>query len=69
MGFNFLDALETACMVPVNVSNLGDLSIPQFKDNNYVGILSISLYLALIVLASALIYTPAVLRLIHTYQV
>ena len=58
MEFNFLDTLETDCMVPRNVSNLGVLSITQFKDNNYVGVFSISLSLALIVLASALVYTP-----------
>ena len=58
MDLNCLDALETACMVPGNVLNLGELSIPQFKDNNTVGVLSISLSLALIVLASYLIYTP-----------
>ena len=58
MEFNVLDALETACMVPVNVSNMVVLSMPQFKDDNSVGIFSISLSLALILLASALAYTP-----------
>ena len=50
--------LETACMVTDNVNNLGVLSIPQFKDDNSVGLFSVSLSLALIVLASALVYTP-----------
>ena len=50
--------LETDCMVPVNVSNLSVISIPQFKDDNSVVVHSISFSLALIVLASALVYTP-----------
>ena len=53
-----LDALDTAWMVPVNVSNMVVLSIPQFKDDNSVGFFSISLSLAIILLASGLIYTP-----------
>ena len=56
--FSFLEALETACMLLGNVSNLGTLSIPWFKDDNSVGIFSISLSLALIFLAFDLIYTP-----------
>ena len=42
-------------MVPVNVSNMVVLSTPQFKDDNYVGVFYISLSLALIVPAYALI--------------
>ena len=57
MDFNCLDALETACMVPGYVLNLGELYIPQFKYNNSVGVISIYLSLALIVLDSYLIYT------------
>ena len=45
-------------MVIVNVSNMVVLSIPQFKDENSVGVFYIYLYLALIVLASDLIYNP-----------
>ena len=58
LGFNSLDALETAKMVILNVSNLGVISIYSFNKNNYVGVFSISLSLALIVLDSYLVYTP-----------
>ena len=44
-------------MVPVNVSNLGFLSITYFKDDSYVGVFYVSLSLDLIFLDSALIYT------------
>ena len=56
-GVYFSDALDTDCMVPGNVSNMGVLSIPQFKDNKSMGIFYISLSPDLVVLASALIYT------------
>ena len=58
MEFNFLEALETACMILVNLSNLFALSIPWFKDEKSVGGVSISLSLALIFLAFDLIHTP-----------
>ena len=56
--FNFLDKLETGWMLSGNLSNMVVLFITQFKDNNSVGVFSISLSLELIVLSSDLIYTP-----------